>query len=181
MVNRSLESRLAWFGLLSIIVAFPALGRGQVSARQGEPATEPPVEFTSPMILEQPLAGLIDGPIGMRKSFGDLKRFVCDDVSIAYLSVTKRKRSKKTGTVELLLEGQITVRESHDRWVYLEFEAIRGSASFGKVTTPKLDAEEEKATRYSARLQVDESTFLAKGLPDDQPVLKITVRVVDNG
>jgi hypothetical protein len=173
---RLFRSTLA-LALLAGSCLLPQAAGAQINARQGVPAEEPP-EFTSPMILELPFAQVLRLDEGFGTTFPDVNKFVCDDVNIDRLLVTKVQSSAKKGD-RFALEGSVTVRESHDKTVNLDFEIYLKNKKLIAGWTLILDAEEKRTSPFKVQILVPAAAIAQ--LKDDpkSAVLKVTVKVAE--
>jgi hypothetical protein len=164
--------------LVALLLATPSTA--QVTARQGEPAkTEATERFKSPMVLELPLvvarSGIPAGGSLVTKEASQLRRYICDGVSIIHLAMSVTR--KRSGDAKFQFQFMLSTEESWDRLVDVEFAAVAGDRSVGAVITRNIDAEEGKTVTRKADLVLNKDALDALG---EQPVLRITVTVRDN-
>jgi len=176
-------SRLVSGLILTFCLAIPSALLGQVIARQGEVKDSPLHEFTSPMILEMPIKDL---PVIAYNGGQDLSKqvqeYYCDGLVISKLLLTKKKDAHRGEAPGLRLEfrGSVTVRPSHDRLATIRFEVINGIDVVASTEAARLNAEEGKATSFSAKMRLsaeDVKRVMGEG---KSPSLRLTVAVADN-
>lgn len=165
------------------IAAFlaPAVGAQEVVARQGA-RQEGPIEeeFESPMVLEIPLGWLGRLERGQGQALGpEISNYVCDDVSLVTLRVSRGKGGGKTRAVVEFL-GFVSVRNSYDRLVDLDLSLLSGEKAIASAVIHRVDAEENKNTKFQAQMTIPRAEFEAAFEGEPQPTLKIVMRVQDN-
>lgn len=165
------------FLLVSSLLAIPL--QAQVTARQGS-AAEEMQEFESPMLLDLELPNLALLSVGESHTFSGLRRFVCDDASVPRLLIKKPKQKKRGDKVEFHIEGTVYVRESHDRFVYLEFRIVQDDQPQAIARVSKLEVEEAEAKSFHTRLLIDREQLEHLFSADAEPKLTILVSVRDN-
>lgn len=174
-------------GLLfvSLMSAAASSQDSQITARQGSPEQEanPVQEFESPMVLELPLPDLRKFARGYAKTFSqELQGFVCEDSSIAELTVSRGKTSGRGNNAEtsIDLEGIVYVRPSYDRLADLELSLVKDDRTIATATIRGINAEEDYRTKFKTRLKLSLQDFEGAFDGKPSPKLKIMMSVMDN-
>jgi hypothetical protein len=157
-----------------------SIGLAQVTARQGAPAA---TEFRSPMVLEVPLPDMSHLSPGTGKAFNrDIENYRCEGISLHSLTVRVKDRPRKsdTGTVTLEINGAVSIPPSNDRLVDIRFVAKKAEAILGTTSVTKLDAEEDRTTKFRATLRLDQARLIDAFSSDPHPSLEVTVTVSNN-
>ncbi len=160
--------------VLLTLALFSATSAHQVVARQGSEDTSK--QFQSPMVLEVTLPNL---DAKLRLVSTDLANYTCDGVSIRALTVARAKRAKGT-TAVLEFHGFIRVPESFDRQVDVTVALKAGAVTVAKGERLRIDAEEDRGTRFRVSVPVDETLLNGAMASDSRPTLEITLVVRDN-
>lgn len=159
--------------LCMTILALPLLG--QVTAKQGSAADLKQSEFSSPMVIELPLARLKAEEPGNVYPFTDQNQFVCDGVSLPLILITKSTTWSKR--VKLTIKASAYVRPSFDRKVIIQCSLIAGTGLLGTVTELEISAKEKQYRSDSASVEISREEFddLVKG--DGSGKLKLVMTV----
>ena len=155
------------------MLALPVLG--QVTAKQGTMADLNHSEFSSPMVTELPLARLKVEEPGNVYPFTDLDKFVCDDVSIPLIVITKSTTWSKR--IKLLIKATVFVRPSFDRKVTIQCSLVGGPGTLKTITELEISAKEKQLRSDSSSLEMSNEAFenLFKG--DNPGKLKLVMTV----
>ncbi|MBI1754627.1 MAG: hypothetical protein HY014_18610 [Acidobacteria bacterium] len=162
--------------LSSCLIGFPLIG--QMVARQGTEADLKQSEFTSPMVVELPLDRLRNQELGDIYPFSDQGKFVCDDVTLPVIVITKSKTWSKQ--VKLSIKVTAFVRPSYDRKVSIQCMLLDSSEK--KVTGAEMEisAKEKQYRSDTASLLIPQSEFDNLLKPDGHPKLKFIVTVASD-
>ena len=148
---------------------------GQVTAKQGTSADMQQSEFASPMVIELPLDRLQEPESGNFYTFTEQDKFVCDDVSIPVLVITKSTTSFQR--VRLLIKATAYVRPSFDRKVFIQCSIVGGSLKINPASDLQISAKEKKYRSDSTVIDLSQDEFdtLFKG--DHRGKLKMVMTV----
>lgn len=168
---------------LSILFAAPLTVTAQVEARQGDAKEERPHDFTSPMVLELPLAdlsALADGEIVAYQE--EIREYFCDDVALRHLQIERQKTrgSNTSSQVTFRIRGTLYVRPSHDREVALDISINKGDEIVAETRLAEIEAEEKKRRAFQRRFVVSQSRLVQAFSSDPPPTLRITMWVRDD-
>ena len=162
--------------LMFVLAATPALA--QVTAKQGEARSDTRQRFRSPMVLEVPAGPLLALERGDSWSFPEVGNYLCED---AWLRDLKFKRTRaREGELEYEVEGFILVADSFDREVAVHFDFLDGERVAGGGHKDRIDAEEQKTTRFWFKLYLaaDAASALRSS---PAPTLRLTLELLQNG
>ena len=162
--------------LLLALAATPVLA--QVTAKQGEARTESRQRFRSPMVLEVPAGALLALERGDSWSFPEVGNYLCEDAWLRDVQI-KRTRARQ-GELEYEVEGFILVADSYDREAAVRFEFLDGERVAGGGHKDRIDAEEQKTTRFwfKMNLTADAASALRSS---SAPTLRLTLELLQNG
>lgn len=151
---------------------------GQIVARQGSEADLKQSEFTSPMVIELPLDRLRNQEPGDMYPFSDQAKFVCDDVNLPVIVITKSKTWSKQ--VKLSIKVSAFVRPSFDRKVSIQCMLLDSSEK--KVASAEMDisAKEKQYRSDTASLLMAQSEFDDLLKAGSHPKLKFIVSVASD-
>ncbi len=160
-------------GLFLTMLVLPLAG--QITAKQGTAADLKQSSFSSPMVIEVPLERLKEPELGNVYPFTAQDQFVCDDVSIPLILITKSTTWSKR--VKLLIKATAYVRPSYDRKVLIQCSIIGGQAKISTVTELQISAKEKQNRSDSSSLELSQDEFdtLFKG--DSHGKLKLVMTV----
>jgi hypothetical protein len=156
-----------------LMLVLPVMG--QVSVKQGTLADLKHSEFSSPMVVELPLDRLkVEEPGGVYP-FTDQDKFVCDDVSIPLILLTKSTTWSKG--IKLRIQATVFVRPSYDRKVTIQCSLVGGPGTPQTVTMLEISAKEKQRRSDSGSLELSKEAFeqLFKG--DNPAKLKLVMTV----
>lgn len=148
---------------------------GQATAKQGTAADLKQSSYTSPMVIEVPLDRLKEPELGNVYPFTAQDQFVCDDVSIPLVLITKSTTWSKR--VKLLIKATVYVRPSYDRKVLIQCSVIQGPGKISTGTELQISAKEKQNRSDSSSLELSQDEFdtLFKG--DSRGKLKLVMTV----
>ena len=174
--------RVAQIAAVLALVAASAKVEAQVTARQGTSPAPQEVHFASPMILDLAFPNVTAIGPGSSLRLPETYRYICDNhVLLRGLVVEKRyKGSRKAGSLELHISGQVFVAESYDRKVDIAFRLLSLDTEIATQTLRNLKAEEGRATLFRIVVPVDEQRLLSAYAAEKAPILQLTVTVRDD-
>ena len=160
-------------GLLMTMLVLPVMG--QVTAKQGTIADLKHSAFSSPMVTELPLDRLKIEEPGNVYPFTDQDQFVCDDVSIPLIVITKSVTW--SNRIKLLIKTTVFVRPSFDRKVTIQCSIVGGASPIHAMTELEISAKEKQRRSDSSSLEISKEEFdnLFKG--DNHGKLKLVMTV----
>jgi hypothetical protein len=167
----AMRSRIGF--LFVTLLALPLLG--QAVAKQGSVADLKQSEFSSPLVIELPLARLKLEEPGNVYPFTDQEKFVCDGVSLPLILITKSTTWSKR--VKLTIKATAYVRPSFDRKVAVLCSISDGTSVIGAVTELQISAKEKQYRSDSGSWELSKEAFdnLVKG--DSPGRLKLVMTV----
>jgi len=148
---------------------------GQVTAKQGTAADLKQSAFASPMVIEVPLDRLKDPEPGNVYPFTAQDQFVCDDVSIPLILITKSTTWSKR--VKLSIKATAYVRPSYDRRVLIQCSILGGSGKTNPVTELQISAKEKQNRSDSSSLELSQDEFDTLFTGDSHGKLKLVMTV----
>jgi hypothetical protein len=166
--------------LLAVLAVLPAAASAQIVARQGP--DESVYKFKSPMILDVPMPDPSRLAVDTRTGVSaEIKRYTCDDVSLASLTMERNAGSRHgDGNLRLTFVGSIHVPDSFDRRVDVNLEIKKGDRLLGSAEAENVKAGEGKYTPFRTVLTLDEAALRGAYASEPRPVLEITVTVRDD-
>jgi hypothetical protein len=166
-----MRSRIGF--LFVTLLALPLLG--QATAKQGSVADLKQSEFSSPLVIELPLARLKVEEPGNVYPFTDQQQFVCDGVSLPIILITKSTTWSKR--VKLTIKATAYVRPSFDRKVTIQCSINGVTGLVGTVAVLQISAKEKQYRSDSESLELSQTEFdsLLKG--DSPGKLKLVMSV----
>lgn len=161
----------------------PAESRKTATARQGPSArhvVDPDKQeqlFDSPMIVEFPLSFFTtpNGQVRISRSTEDLAKFVCDAVSIEWLTVRAELKQTRNNT-PFDVSLRFWTKRGIDKLTNVKVELVDGEQILGSRSLLNLDTEEGKKLTSSTR--VSGATTRVAAASDLK--LRFTVSVEDN-
>lgn len=165
--------RLGFSVLLVSMLGLPLWG--QVTAKQGTAQDLAQGEFTSPMVLELPLDRLQEEAPGGVYAFTDQARFVCEDVSLPLIVITKSTTFSKR--IKLRIQATTFVRPSYDREVVVLASITLGAAVLKTLPELRFSAEEKKYQSDSSTVELSKEEFESLFRGDPRGKLKLVMTV----
>lgn len=168
--------------LVVLLAASQVPAASQVVARQGTPPPPKETHFASPMVLELPLPDVRSlGPEAARR-LGEVRDFICDsDVRLLNLTIAKQYTGpRKDRSLQLLVNGLISVGDSYDRRVDIALRLRSGEETVAMQTLRNVSAEEERLTPFRIVVPVDEAALSAAYAAAQPATIELTLTVRDD-
>jgi hypothetical protein len=131
------------------------------------------------MILDLPMKDFQRLAPGSGKTFKEVRKYFCDDLSISNLMVVRKGEGEPSG-LQLEIRGSVFVRPSYDRKATLRFDAVKGDERLATTQIADLRAPEEKTRTFKTTLIIDAADAARLFAAGQPPLLRITVTVQDD-
>lgn len=166
-----MKVRIGFLFLSLLVLPLP----GQVTAKQGTAADLKQSEYSSPLVLELPLARLKAEEPGNVYPFTEQEKFVCDGVTLPLVLISKSTTWSKR--IKLSVKATAFVRPSYDRKVVIQCSISGGTGVVATVTELQISAKEKQYRSDNASWDLSKEEFdnLLKG--DNPAKLKLVMTV----
>lgn len=165
----SVGARFLFIAILALPLA------GQVTARQATAADLKQGDFTSPMLIELPLDRLQADEFGNVYPFTEQDKFVCDDVSLPLVLITKSITWSKR--IKLSIKATAFVRPSFDRKVTIQCSILGASGVISTGAELEISAKEKQNRSDTASLELSKEAFDSLFKGDSHGKLRLVMTV----